>query len=345
MRAISLSCLAACASAGSPLGGADADPGGSGDDHHHPHQDAGIDAPQLVDAAPTMPDAASPASRQLPIPPRQQWENGDGYCGEMSIQSIALYDGAWISEQVVRSVAGGELLLGVNETVALSRLHLDYSAWDSGAPQPQATGFLAWMKTQLQQGVPVIYAVYLTDGNNDPDYDHIVPAVGIDATTLGGYVATDELASNNNFGARIVAAMGSLPATRQTCANDTAHGGCVPRNVDYGVAVSGVTDLQHATLPVTMTVVGMSEPNVSLGASATQMTATVTVSGLTAGQSYTVLRYDDYRKVPTNSTAAQFLTSQFTHRTDFVATGTSWTFDDPTTFLSSGTTYYRAVPL
>jgi hypothetical protein len=298
-----------------------------------------------TDAMVAMPDASISPTRQLSIPPRQQWENANGYCGEMSIQSIALYDGAWISEQVVRTVAGGELLLGVNELSTLTKLHLDYVEWSSSAPQPQAQPFLAWVKTQLQQGAPVIYSVYLTDGTNDPDYDHIVLAVGIDATTFGGYVATDQLASNNNFNKRIVAAMGSLSATRAGCNKDTTQGGCVPRNVDYGVAITGVTDVQHVTLPVTMTVAGISEPNVSLGASPSQMTATVTVSGLTAGHSYALLRYDDYRRVPTNATVAQFLTSQFTHRTDFVATGASWTFVDPMTFVSSGTTYYRAVAL
>jgi hypothetical protein len=122
------------------------------------------------------------------------------------------------------------------------------------------------------------------------------------------------------------------------------HGGCVPRDVDYGVAVSGVTDAQHVTLPITMTVPGTSEPNVSQGATASQMTATVTVSGLTTGLAYALLRYDDYRNVPTNTSAAGFLASQFTHRTDFTATGATWTFVDPVTFISSGTTYYRAVP-
>src|SRR5262249_22016680 len=246
MRIIILTVLAACA-------GATQDP---------QSQDASgpmpPDAGRQVDAA-QMPDAGmATTSRLLPSPPRQQWENADGFCGEMSIQSIALYNGAWISEQVVRTVAGGELLLGVNEQRALSALHFDYTEWNSNAPQPQATNFLAWMKTQLQQGVPVIYAVYLTDRNNDPDYDHIVPAIGIDAMTFGDYVATDRLTSNNNFDAQIVTSLGSLSATRQGCGKDLAHGGCVPRNVDYGVAVSGITDMQHVTLPVTMTVAGSS---------------------------------------------------------------------------------------
>jgi hypothetical protein len=332
-RVALLSLVAACsAKVHNPQPGETPDGGGPGD------------SPPAVDAA-GMSDGSTSTSRQLAIPPRQQWENGDGYCGEMSIQSIALYDGAWISENVVRTLAGGELLLGVNETIALSKLHLDYVLWDTSSTQPQATAFLAWIKTQLQHGVPVIYAVYLTDGNNDPDYDHIVPAVGIDATTAGDYVASDTLASNNNFDARIEATLGSLTGTRASCTKDLAHGGCVPTSVDYGVAVTGITDAQHATLPATMTVASDAEPNVSLGASPSQMTATVTVSALTAGHAYTLLRYDDYTKVPTNATAAELLTSAFTYRTDFVASSTTWTFVDPKTFLSSGTTYYRAVAL
>jgi hypothetical protein len=308
-------------------------------DHPKVAQDSGLPA----DAVP-FDGAMTATSLQLPIPPRSQWPNGDGYCGEMSIQSIALYNGAWISEQVARTVAGGELLLGDNATAALDALHLDHTDWDASAPQPQADEFLAWVKTQLQHGVPVIYAVYLTDGNNDPDYDHIVPAVGIDAMTLGGFVASDRLTMNTNFGDQLMIEMGSLRATRASCAVNSLHGGCVPTNVDYGVAVSGITDIQHTTLPATLTVQGDSEPNVSQGAPASQMMATVTVRGLVAGHTYTLLRYDDYTKVPTDATAAQFLASAFTHRTDFTASGDTWTFTDPTTFLSSGTMYYRAVP-
>lgn len=302
-------------------------------------------APVPSDGQPPPPPPPPGPSRLLAIPPRAQWENANGFCGEMSIQSIALSYGAWISQQVARTVAGGELLLGVNEVTALRALHLDYTLWDSQSAQPQAERFLAWIKDNLQHGVPVIYAVYLSDAGNDADYDHIVPAVGIDATTFGGYDGTDRLAMNTNFGARITKTLASLPATRQSCAVNGANGGCVPRNVDYGVAVRGITDAQRATLPTTMTVAESSEPNVSIGEIARQMTATVTVSGLTAGSSYALLRYDDYRTMPTNATAAQFLASSHTLRTNFVATGPTFTFVDPVTFRSSGATYYRAVRL
>jgi len=279
-------------------------------------------------------DAAMPVtSMQLPIPPRQQWTNANGYCGETSIQSIALYDGAWISQKIVRQLAGGELLLGVNEEVALNALHLAHVTWDSSAAQPQASAFLAWIETELLHGAPVVYGVYLTDAANDPDYDHIVPAVG---------VTPDQLTSNDNYDDQITVPLATLAATRSGCMRSTVQGGCVPRDVDYGVAITGVMDAQHASLPVSMTVTVDPEPNVSTGAHAIAMTGTITASGLVAGHSYALLRFDGYAQLPADPTPAQLLAAA-SKRTDFTATAASWTGSD--TFQSDSATYFRCVAL
>jgi hypothetical protein len=300
--------------------------------------DGGADA-TLSDASPPP----GPGARQLDIPPRDQWNNANGYCGETSIQSIALYYGAWVSENVVRTIAGGEVLLGTNATKPLDALHFTYTAWDSDAATPQFDAFLLWMTTNLAQGTPPFFAVYLTDGTNDPDYDHIVPAVGVTYASLTAYAGTDVLAYNDNFGGRITRAFSTLSATRSSCASSSTQGGCIPTDVDYGIAVTGIVDPGHATLPVSLSVAQSSEPNVSLDASAVPMTATVTVSGLTAGKAYALLRYDDYTQVPTSGAAADFLASSYTHRIDFTATGPGWTQADPTPFTSSGASVYRAV--
>lgn len=42
----------------------------------------------------------------LDIPPRLQWPNNNGYCGETAVQSIYLYYGSYISEIQVRNIAG-----------------------------------------------------------------------------------------------------------------------------------------------------------------------------------------------------------------------------------------------
>ena len=288
--------------------------------------------------------SGSGPSAQLDIPPRQQWENDSGYCGETSIQAIGLYYGAWISQQVARRAAGGELLIGVNDESALRALHLAHTTWDSDAPSPQFESFVAWVKSHLEQRVPVVYAIYLTDGVDDPDYDHIVPATGIAATAASGYAAADTLISSDNFGHRIERSVGGLAGTRSSCKSSSTQGGCVPRDVDYGFAITGITDARSATLPVRITVPVDHEPNVSVGEPAVPMTASVSVSALQAGHNYALLRYDDYTKVPTDATAADFLASSYSHRVDFTADGTQWTYADPVSFPSSGATYYRCVP-
>jgi hypothetical protein len=309
-------------------------------------RDAGSDAAHVNDAGA---DAASdtgtsPQSVQLGIPPREQWMNGDGYCGETSIQSIGLYYGVWISQQLLRNAAGGELLLGVNETRALDAFHFTYVTWNNAAAQPQFQSFALWLKSNLAKGIPCIFAAYVTDGNDDPDYDHIMPATGIQFSSLAAYDPKDVLTLNDNFGDQLARPMSTLSATRASCAHASTEGGCVPQNVDFGTAVTGILDAQHVTLPVRASVSSKSEPNVSQGAKPVQMSATVAVSGLTAGAAYALLRYDDATKVPTNASAAGFLSSAYTFRVDFVATGPTWSHTDANTFSSSGATYYRCVP-
>jgi hypothetical protein len=289
-------------------------------------------------------EPSSGTSPQLDIPARQQWENDGGYCGETSIQAIGLYYGAWISQKVVRTVAGGELLIGVNEETALGALHLAHTTWNTAAPRPQFESFIAWTKSHLEQRVPVVYAIYLTDGIDDPDYDHIVPATGISAASASGYTATDTLISSDNFGHRIERSVGGLAGTRSSCTSSSTQGGCVPRDVDYGVAITGITDARGATLPLRIKVPVDHEPNVSLGEAAIPLTASINVSALQPGHNYALLRYDDYTKVPTDATAAAFLASSYTHRVDFTADGPQWTYADPVSFPSSGATYYRCVP-
>ncbi|WP_394849590.1 C39 family peptidase [Pendulispora brunnea] len=282
-------------------------------------------------------------SNQIDIPPRAQWPNGHGYCGETSIQSIALHYGSWISQKVVRKVAGGEVLLGVNESKTLERLHFGFKNWNSNEPKPQFEAFSVWLKSHLRQGHPAIFAVYLADGTDDPDYDHIVPAVGIEYESASSYDPADTLWFHSNFGHRLHRTMGTLSATRKKCTYDSSAGGCIPRDVDYGTAVTGIVDERSATLPVRLSVDRSDEPNVSKGEAPVQLHATVTASGLVSGRRYALLRYDDYKDVPTDATAAGFLSSNHAARIDFTATAAEWSHADK--FMSDGVAYYRCVPL
>jgi hypothetical protein len=290
------------------------------------------------------PETNGPSPRQLDIPPRIQWPNANGYCGETSIQSIALYYGTWVSQQLARTLAGGtEVLIGTNSPQVLQALHLTFTQWDNTVAQPQFQGFMVWLKNNLAIGYPAYFGAYLTDGNNDPDYDHIMPATGIAYTNLSAYDPSDVLTYNDNFGDQIVRPASQLSATRASCSYSSTQGGCIPQDVDYGIAVTGVVDPQHVTLPVSLSVPSSSEPNVSQGASPVQMTGTVTVRGLSSGVTYSLYRYDDYTTVPSAASAADYATSSYIHRTDFTATGSTWTLVDPNTFTSDGSSTYRCV--
>jgi hypothetical protein len=297
---------------------------------------------------PAPPDAEPDAGLAvlLDIPPRLQWANGNGYCGETSIQSIGLFYGAWISQSVAREVAGGEVLLGVNAEQALPELRFRIEVWDPGQATPQFERYMLWLEGHILAGHPCLIAAFLAD-SGDPDYDHIMPATGIERSgPSGGLDPQDVLVFNNLFDPLPMnREFSGLGATREQCDVDLDRGGCIPRQVAYGIAVTGIVDPAGATRPVHLAVEAWDEPNVSLGAPPSQMTGRVTVAALTPGESYALLRYDDYAQVPTAGDAAQYLTSSYTSRVDFTATSPTWSREDPAPFPSNGTTYFRCVPL
>jgi len=274
----------------------------------------------------------------LDIPPRIQWDSGHGYCGETSIQSIGLYYGAWISQQIIRDVGDGEILLGVNSDIALQALNFNFEAWKQDEiDTPQYRTFLPWMKAHLLQKIPVVFGAYLAEGDDSPDYDHIMPAVGIQDDTLIFY---------NNYDVKhIYRDFKLLHATRSECQDGINNGGCIPDDVDFGVAISGIVDKMHVTKPVRLIVNYQDEPNINEGEFPRQMRALVIVSDLTVGQSYALLRYDDYSNVPTDGLVDDFLYSDYKIRIDFIANDKEWHYTDPVSFRSDSSLYYRVVPI
>lgn len=288
-------------------------------------------------------DQTRTSSVVLDIPTRIQWPNDGGYCGETSIQSIGLYYGAWISQAVARDVAGGEVLLGDNEEDALDRLHFSYDVWKGKKDHDQFEAFSVWLKGHLADRHPTIFTVYLSDANDDPDYDHIMPAIGIDWRHRDRYDGDDVLTFHNNFGSQLRRSFKSLGASRKKCDSDSAEGGCIPKDVDYGTAILGFEDEDGVTLPTRLTVERNSEPNVSRGERPVALRGTVHVSKLSSGKAYALLRYDDVDAVPEKGSAEDYLSSRYDARVDFVADGETWVHADPDPFASDGVRYYRCV--
>jgi hypothetical protein len=286
------------------------------------------------------------ASVQLDIPPRLQWDNNNGYCGECSIQQIALYYGTYISQYRVREIIDPtqhqDIWVPENSGPVLDALRLDYVTWDSGQTAPQYQGFLVWVKSHLQQNHPVIVDVFAQDGCDEAgtnDYDHIVPVTGFTSLDTNCYHAGDTLVFNDNYSSTpVIRTFATLDDARDMKGNGNDFRFCLPRVIDYGCAVTGIKDGSGTALPVSLKVDQWNEPNISCGLAAVPLTATIQVSSLTTGTAYVLLRYNNYHNVPTND----FLTSTFDRASRFVATNSTQTFSDR--FQSDATVIYRCVP-
>ncbi|MGO9111348.1 MAG: hypothetical protein ACLP9L_19145 [Thermoguttaceae bacterium] len=287
----------------------------------------------------------SPAiTRLLAIPARRQWDDNAGYCGETCIQSLAMYYGTYISQYQVRAMIHAdqrhELVISENGDEVLKNLRLTYQEWDSDRqPAPQYRAYLAWTKQQLRDGHPVIGTAYAKD-ETDPDYDHILPFIGFrSAHDAANYYDDDELVLYDNYArSSFIRPFSTMAAARSEVTEGAGYACYIPRNVDYGCAVTGIVDPHHETVPVQLSIDRWDEPDVVAGENAVTLHATLTIESLVPGRAYSLLRYDDYRQVPD---AAFLAKGGYAWKHGFTAKGATQTIAD--TFLSSACVIYRCV--
>ncbi|MFI5151106.1 MAG: T9SS type A sorting domain-containing protein [Bacteroidia bacterium] len=277
-------------------------------------------------------------SSLLAIKPRLQWQNANGYCGETSIQMCGLYYGNYISQNLCRTVAGGEVLINLNDTAALSAFSFTFSEWDPSVATPQYMNYLDWVKHYLYKKQPVIITVYV-QGLSDPDYDHIFPAIGFTAGSVSTYAGTDQLTYNSCFDTTsFTRAFANMYDTRSMAGNGATYTYCIPQNVDFGVAVTGIKDPARQCRPVHMVIDSLDEPNVSLSAAPRMMKAWITADSLTPGQGYALLRYNNYGTVPSTG----FSPANASSAVYFTATGINQLLKD--SFMSNTGVFYRCIP-
>ncbi len=279
----------------------------------------------------------------LAIPPRLQWDQNLGYCGEASIQALAMYYGSYISQYQARAMVRPDqrqdVLIGTNETIVLDNLRLTYQQWDRRRqPVPQFKAYLAWIKQQLAAGHPVIATVFYP-GGEFPDYDHIVPVIGFKSFhDKTGYWDDDTLFFYDNYEtSRFSRAFKTLAASRaEADAGSLSY--YVPRLEDYGCAVTGISDSNHETVPIQLGVDRRDEPYVVAGEEPAVMHATLAIRPLTPGRVYSLLRYDDYNVVPKADFLAQ---GGYTRKQTFTAATATEALTD--TFMSNQCVIYRCV--
>eukprot|EP00929_Paragymnodinium_shiwhaense_P004575 TRINITY_DN105634_c0_g1_i1.p1 TRINITY_DN105634_c0_g1~~TRINITY_DN105634_c0_g1_i1.p1 ORF type:complete len:340 (-),score=45.60 TRINITY_DN105634_c0_g1_i1:46-1065(-) len=293
----------------------------------------------------------------LDLPPRYMWGWSPpawavGYCGSMSLQTVALYYGNWITQDAARGTNGGtgpqnSLLLGghhekdtypSSESHALKVLKFRYTSWDDRhAERPQHKAFIEWARSALDAGDPVIFGVY-QHGLDDVDYDHIVPMVGYDSDAL----YFNDLHSNFTMRYKVP----DFVRSRKECGGNVGkkvYHYCLPPSVNYGISVHGNADSKNELLPARLHVNSWTEPDYSKEDAHHQipveMTGTLTVTDLKAGVKYALLRYEHSSHVPEED----FLTQgKFASRIDFVGPSDGKA-EFQTKFMTNSTVFFRCV--
>jgi hypothetical protein len=169
---------------------------------------------KLVDGT-TPPSTISYIYPRQTLQPFYQWENNDGYCGEVSMMQAGLNNGQWMSQFNARLICGtglsqsgpngacaahggqvdynAQLLIedpgtGVSgpntyadAALCLSNSRLGASTYNYSVETPGIAGYekyMSWVKQEVISGHQVTIAALL-NGGSDPQYDHEVAVIKI----------------------------------------------------------------------------------------------------------------------------------------------------------------------
>ena len=245
----------------------------------------------------------------LDVPPRLQYDEAGGYCGELSLQQLMLPFGAWLPQQYARDAGDGELLLGVNYKQAMDAMKIKYTTW---AGSGGYSAFIAWAKKQLMVNPRsgVVTVVYIK-GLPDRQYDHIMPIVGVDTSsppTSYVYAAADVFFTNSGYSTTVI--------------KRTASDGCVPSGTQWGHSITGAKYTGIGPAIALSRLSRADEPGPP-GAQGVSMGATLKVTGLKVGGSYKVYKITDGARVPSGPTAVGTL-SAGDLLMNFTATAAEW---------------------
>jgi len=290
--------------------------------------------------------------------------------------SAGLFYGQYLSQYDARALAsnnedqsknGSQLLLGPekNDRHAARSMHLTFLEWDPDSEQ-STHDFLAWIKQNIANNAPVAIGIYMNtsvfgdDSDDDDEYDHIVPVIGIESNhplSDASYYDDDVIVFSDNGlytpdGEPVPYIFkypfGCFQKTRQDANESSAPPyslALLTEDVkNYGIALTGiVTD--GSTLPVQVaTNVNYEHPEISDGStvrpSPMPLKLTVTVSGLEPGVRYKLYRYDIMENVP-NGQFNKYASSAVQPPRDILADSTSMSYIDAN--MSDEVAVYRAV--
>lgn len=301
--------------------------------------------------------------RVLKAQPGYQWGDSGGYCGSWAIGRAVRTKGAYIDQQAVRDhthpAEGGipshdSEILTPNIEEAYRRLKIKVEGFDyKNLPTPQQDTYFKWLKKQLVAGYPVTWFI-MWDGQTYPLYNldvpdslygHVEPVIGIQSNhpLTDETVYDDDIAVHfdDNSKTTIYKPFNTLAGNwtgvgqKAQCQSGSRY--CIGP-YSYGWAVKGFLDDRDAeAMPITLTVDPWErEPDIVKKETPIQITGTITAEGLTVGSTYDIYRWDTPEDAFTYSDSYKI--STFTAKED------SHVFQDPKTFPSYSTVYYRCMP-
>jgi len=104
----------------------------------------------------------------------------EGWCGEASIQMVALYYGAFLPQRLINALSNPihPDLYNNDLPVALAKIGLEFSSFQN-TQTTTVQGYIEWVKTQLDWGYPTILGCKIHPTTH-PDWylDHFIVAVG-----------------------------------------------------------------------------------------------------------------------------------------------------------------------
>ncbi len=308
--------------------------------------------------------------------PRVQWGSEGGFCGAVSIQTIALTYGYWVSQDLVRKATpdngqgghgnpdDGYEVLHSNIEDTLDNLGITYNSWDwENEVHPQGQNYLAWLKSELLSDHGVVQFVLCKgDAHSCYDgskYDHIEPFFKLytnhELTDYAVY-ADDVVVHASDYGPDGRMNLGYFRNFSSLLDDTTMEGNCkdaqpgwgynemypcIYEDTSYGYAITGLVDANSdQTLPLALYVNSTEEPNIRLHQLPSLLQGQIVVSGLSKGSDYVVYRWDDYTTFPRDG---NYEDSKYTSKFQFTATNDSYEYFDEQLFLSSGSVLYRCV--
>jgi hypothetical protein len=292
--------------------------------------------------------------------PRIQWNDAGGYCGSMAIQNVAMGKGIWLSQQQVRdhaSPGGGHdnEILATNVDQTLTNLKLTWEQFQyKQLPIPQANAYRTWLKKMLVEGNSVFWMIMLQNGHYPvyPSlpygfYSHVEPVFGVMSDHPlddpqwydDDYIVHGTDASTQTYYRRFDSLVADVNADNSSLCRGAYLGyPCIYKNYGFGFAIKGPLDNQTSSnvVNIALSVGRTDEPDTRAGRKAVPLMGSLLATELTVGTTYEIWRWNS-----TDTAYDYAMKEAVVHH--FTATQSNYSWNDPTSFLSSSATYWRCV--